>query len=169
MAIPGGMVEYGADGRSEALSATLRRELLEEAGGVKEGAVSEILPCIDFESMFAEDVSPELAPTMVEEIFKRGYKIYEGYSDDPRNTNNAWIETEVVLGRTFRLKTDGTVEFCRMVQKFVPIEGDTDVIKPRWVDMEDVLDESKTTLFAGHFNLLRLAYHTYHALCAFKL
>ena len=26
-------------------------------------------------------------------FFSNGHKIYESYSDDPRNTDNAWMET----------------------------------------------------------------------------
>ncbi|XP_060580659.1 transient receptor potential cation channel subfamily M member-like 2 isoform X2 [Ruditapes philippinarum] len=29
-------------------------------------------------------------------IWKKGVKIYEGYADDPRNTDNAWIETTAI-------------------------------------------------------------------------
>ena len=30
---------------------------------------------------------------LVEELFKTGKVVYEGYVDDPRNTDNAWLET----------------------------------------------------------------------------
>lgn len=29
----------------------------------------------------------------IDELFSHGEKIYEWYVDDPRNTDNAWIET----------------------------------------------------------------------------
>lgn len=29
----------------------------------------------------------------INELFSNGVKIYESYADDPRNTDNAWIET----------------------------------------------------------------------------
>ena len=29
----------------------------------------------------------------VKRLFSNGYKLYESYVDDPRNTDNAWMET----------------------------------------------------------------------------
>ena len=36
--------------------------------------------------------------TMLDELFdvKKGVPVYKGYVDDPRNTDNAWIETTAV-------------------------------------------------------------------------
>ena len=34
---------------------------------------------------------------MVDSFFKRGEEIYKGYVDDPRNTDNAWMETVAFL------------------------------------------------------------------------
>ena len=29
----------------------------------------------------------------IKKLFTNGYKLYESYVDDPRNTDNAWMET----------------------------------------------------------------------------
>ncbi len=34
--------------------------------------------------------------TSIEKLFSNGYKLYEYYVDDPRNTDNAWLETVAV-------------------------------------------------------------------------
>ncbi|XP_018018206.1 ADP-ribose pyrophosphatase, mitochondrial-like [Hyalella azteca] len=71
-AIPGGMVDPG-----EVVSATLRREFLEEA-------------------LNANDLSPEerqLRTQQISELFNKGVEVFSGYVDDPRNTDNAWMET----------------------------------------------------------------------------
>ena len=53
----------------EQVSETVKREFQEEAlrGGVDENHLKR--------------------------LFSNGYKLYESYVDDPRNTDNAWMET----------------------------------------------------------------------------
>jgi len=70
-AIPGGMVEYG-----DTVSHTLRKEFTEE---------TQNLPNIDKNQI----------ETLLNKVFNNGKLIYRGYIDDPRNTDNAWIETSV--------------------------------------------------------------------------
>lgn len=65
-AVPGGMVDPG-----EHVSQTLKREFAEEA--LDGGEVGD-------EERLAQ-------------AFKDGVEIYKGYVDDPRNTDNAWMET----------------------------------------------------------------------------
>uniref|UniRef100_A0A915BTA8 Nudix hydrolase domain-containing protein n=1 Tax=Parascaris univalens TaxID=6257 RepID=A0A915BTA8_PARUN len=65
-AIPGGMVDAG-----EKVSATLKREFTEEA---LKGVSS-----VEMESLWA-----------------KGVELFRGYVDDPRNTDNAWMETVVM-------------------------------------------------------------------------
>ncbi|CAD5121031.1 DgyrCDS9570 [Dimorphilus gyrociliatus] len=73
-AIPGGMVDPG-----EQVNVTLRREFGEEA-------------------MASLEVPPEERARIqqnVDELFRKGGDmIYKGYVDDPRNTDNAWMETD---------------------------------------------------------------------------
>lgn len=67
-AIPGGMVDSG-----EKVGQTLLREFTEEALN-----------------------SSEESGEMIKKFFENsGTEIYKGYVDDPRNTDNAWMETVV--------------------------------------------------------------------------
>ncbi|CAF3346898.1 unnamed protein product [Rotaria sp. Silwood2] len=63
-ALPGGMVDPG-----ENVSNTVMREFQEEA--LRDG----------------------LDENLIKRLFSKGYKLYESYVDDPRNTDNAWMET----------------------------------------------------------------------------
>eukprot|EP00047_Mylnosiga_fluctuans_P019451 m.82684 g.82684 ORF g.82684 m.82684 type:complete len:316 (-) comp8130_c0_seq2:126-1073(-) len=74
-AIPGGMVDAG-----DKVSVTLKREFGEEA----------------LNTMELSDAEKANAKAMVEELFKDGWLVYKGYVDDPRNTDNAWMETVAI-------------------------------------------------------------------------
>ncbi|CAF1138387.1 unnamed protein product [Rotaria sp. Silwood1] len=63
-ALPGGMVDPG-----ENVSNTVMREFQEEA--LRDG----------------------IDNNQIKRLFSNGYKLYESYVDDPRNTDNAWMET----------------------------------------------------------------------------
>ena len=69
-ALPGGMVDDG-----EHVSVTVRRESEEECGAIEDPQQR---------SNFMVDVA---------KLFEDGKKVYTGYVDDPRNTDNAWMET----------------------------------------------------------------------------
>lgn len=71
-AIPGGMVDPG-----ESVSRTLKREFSEEA----------------LNSLEASAERKALIKQQVDSAFENGTLIYRGYVDDPRNTDNAWMET----------------------------------------------------------------------------
>lgn len=71
-ALPGGMVEM-----DDTISETLRKEFCEEAL-CSENATQE---------------ERELVSERLEQLFSNGIAVYKGYVDDPRNTDNAWIET----------------------------------------------------------------------------
>ncbi|XP_046418873.1 ADP-ribose pyrophosphatase, mitochondrial [Neodiprion fabricii] len=71
-ALPGGMVDPG-----EVITSTLRREFMEEA----------------MNSLEKDEAQVEELKESLEEFFKKGDEVFKGYVDDPRNTDNAWIET----------------------------------------------------------------------------
>jgi len=74
-ALPGGMVESGGS-----VSTTLRKEFGEEA-----------LCSLEMSKDDAEKLKQ-----LIETSFENGIEIYKGYVDDPRNTDNAWMETTAV-------------------------------------------------------------------------
>lgn len=71
-AIPGGMVDPG-----EAVSRTLKREFGEEA----------------MNSLEASEAEKKEIEKHINQLFEGGTKLYAGYVDDPRNTDNSWMET----------------------------------------------------------------------------
>jgi ADP-ribose pyrophosphatase len=71
-AIPGGMVDPG-----ESVSLTLKREFGEEA--------------LNSEGVSAAEKAH--IEEQVATLFKGGVEVFAGYVDDPRNTDNAWMET----------------------------------------------------------------------------
>jgi ADP-ribose pyrophosphatase len=74
-AVPGGMVDAG-----DTVSLTLKKEFGEEA-----------LNSIEMDEEKKSQVRKSL-----DELFKHGTTLYKGYVDDPRNTDNAWMETVAV-------------------------------------------------------------------------
>lgn len=111
-AIPGGMVDPG-----EIVSATLKREFMEEA-------------------LSTSDESSEL----ISNFFNSGTEIYRGYVDDPRNTDNAWMETVAV---NFHDETG------ERVGKFELNAGD-DAAKVKWMDID-----RNVKLYASHSDMIR--------------
>ena len=74
-AIPGGMVEPG-----DTVSLTLKKEFGEEA----------------LNSLEASEEEKVAIQDQLNKLFQHGETVYEGYVDDPRNTDNAWMETVAV-------------------------------------------------------------------------
>jgi ADP-ribose pyrophosphatase len=105
-ALPGGMVDPG-----ENVSVTLRREFMEEA------------------------LNTNVSSTLITNFFAEGKEIYKGYVDDPRNTDNAWMETVAV---NFH---DQTGEY---VGGFQLTAGD-DAAKVKWMDINKSIK-----LYASH-------------------
>lgn len=110
-AIPGGMVDPG-----EKVSVTLKREFTEEA-----------LNC-------------GVEQTVLDNFFSNGTEIYEGYVDDPRNTDNAWMETAAM---NFHDDTGSEVGQLKL-------EAGDDAAKVKW----SVVDSS-TKLYASHSDIIR--------------
>lgn len=45
---------------------------------------------------FTEEALDGIDDNALEELWKNGVELYRGYVDDPRNTDNSWMETVVV-------------------------------------------------------------------------
>jgi|TARA_B100000524_G_scaffold130515_1_gene64579 ADP-ribose pyrophosphatase len=115
-AIPGGMVDPG-----EQVSETLQREFTEEAGNVSE----------------------EDAPTfkaLTEELFAEGAgrQVFRGYVDDPRNTDNAWMETTAMH---FHCKDE--------LGKLLMLHAGDDAAEVRWLEVGDH-EPDYCKLYASH-------------------
>jgi len=121
-AIPGGMVDPG-----EIINVTLKREFLEEALNSPGMNSSELVN--SFFSNFGE-------------------KIYSGYIDDPRNTDNAWMESVAV---NFH---DNTNEYVGMFK----LNAGDDAVKVQWLDIDKSMQ-----LYANHKDLLKIVVNKLNA------
>lgn len=120
-AIPGGMVDP-----NETVSATLMREFMEEA----------------LNSLEMDDAGRKVLQGSIKEFFRRGSEIYKGYVDDPRNTDNAWIETVAIH---FHDGEDNVIG--RLALK----AGD-DACNVRWMDLDKEIN-----LYANHGEFVKKA------------
>merc|ERR1712226_29721 len=120
-AIPGGMVDPG-----EAVSLTLKREFGEEALNTIEAS---------------EEEKAQLEQG-IEDIFAHGTEIYAGYVDDPRNTDNAWMETTA-----YNFHDDDGTTVGR-----VKLQAGDDAAKVRWQDID-----KDVKLYASHKDFVETA------------
>ncbi|XP_009930580.2 ADP-ribose pyrophosphatase, mitochondrial isoform X1 [Opisthocomus hoazin] len=120
-AIPGGMVDPG-----EKISATLKREFEEEA-----------LNSLQKSSEEKAELEKQLQKLFSQEHFV----VYKGYVDDPRNTDNAWMETEAV---NYHDETGETLDN-------LPLEAGDDAGMVKWVDINE-----KLKLYASHSYFIKL-------------
>ena len=74
----------------EHVSVTLKREFMEEA-----------TDCLG-----ANSANRAETETHLDKLFSGGDEIYKGYVDDPRNTDNAWMET---IAYNFHDENDGSL------------------------------------------------------------
>lgn len=127
-AIPGGMVDPG-----ETVSVTLLREFMEEA-----------LNFLDKNS-----VDRKLLQDSIKEFFAGGDEIYKGYVDDPRNTDNAWMETVAINFHD---------EDNSVVGKLALKAGD-DACNVRWMDVNHQIN-----LYANHSEFIKrtILHHNAH-------
>ncbi|KAL1440880.1 hypothetical protein MTO96_009051 [Rhipicephalus appendiculatus] len=117
-AIPGGMVDPG-----ELVSATLRREFSEEA----------------MNSLSLSEKDKHALEKSLELFFSKGIEVYKGYVDDPRNTDNAWMET---------VACNFHDDSGNITGKFTLEAGD-DAAKVKWTDINKEL-----RLYASHSDLV---------------
>lgn len=117
-AIPGGMVDPG-----EVVSSTFKREFLEEALSILDKTENE----------------KTAINNQLNEFFSDGKEIYKGYVDDPRNTDNAWMETVAMHFHDEPGETVGSLNFCA---------GD-DAIGVQWLDLNKSL-----LLYASHSSMI---------------
>ncbi|XP_047617600.1 ADP-ribose pyrophosphatase, mitochondrial-like [Phacochoerus africanus] len=109
----------------EKISTTLKREFGEEAMNSLQKPRAEI-----------QALEKQLRKLFSQEHFA----VYKGYVDDPRNMDNAWIETEAV---NYHDETG-------KVMDHLPPEAGDDAKEVRWVDIND-----KLKLYASHSQFIR--------------
>lgn len=120
-AIPGGMVDAG-----EQVSVTLQREFSEEA----------------LNSLSASPSEKAKIHERITKLFKSsGFQVYKGYVDDPRNTDNAWMETVAI---NFHDETGNSVSE-------LPLQAGDDAGQVKWVDVD-----SSVALYASHSHFLEI-------------
>ena len=118
-AIPGGMVDA-----RENVSVTLVREFTEEAGNIQ-----------DLEEKAKFD-------TMIDTLFANGIMVYRGYVDDPRNTDNAWMETTAFH---FHCSPD--------IATGLNLQPGDDAVKVRWLNVDET-DVRFRNLYASHKDMV---------------
>ncbi|KAM4632273.1 ADP-ribose pyrophosphatase, mitochondrial [Discoglossus pictus] len=119
-AIPGGMVDPG-----ELVTATLKREFCEEALNSLEKTGEENEAQKKIQSLFSQE----------------HLLIYRGYVDDPRNTDNSWMETQAVNYH------DETGHLLNQLT----LEAGDDAGKVQWVDVS-----SSCSLYANHASFMKI-------------
>ncbi|KAK7601392.1 hypothetical protein V9T40_008833 [Parthenolecanium corni] len=118
-AIPGGMVDCG-----EAVTESLKREFMEETLNIMNKS---------------EDEKVELEQ-LLKRFFSHGDTVYRGYVDDPRNTDNAWMETTAVHFHDEDNESVGAL----------PLEAGDDAVGVRWMDIDESLN-----LYASHTSFIK--------------
>lgn len=117
----------------ETVSRTLKREFLEEA---------------------TDSTNPEIAKKNQEvakkfdNFFKKGTQIYKGYVDDPRNTDNAWMETVV---QSFH-------DSKNVIFKNFDLKAGDDATNVDWLDIHDGIE-----LYATHKEFIQKVAEKYKA------
>lgn len=81
-------------------------------------------------------------------LFNMGEVIYKGYVDDPRNTDNAWMETVAV---NFHDENGNSVSQ-------LPLQAGDDAGSVRWMDIS-----SGMKLYANHISFLQKVAEMHHA------
>ncbi|KAK1135724.1 ADP-ribose pyrophosphatase, mitochondrial [Melipona bicolor] len=108
----------------ETISATLKREFMEEA----------------MNSLKKNKAEREKLEKSIRKFFEQGEEIYKGYVDDPRNTDNAWMET---VALNFHDQNNSVVGNIKL------IAGD-DARNVKWMDIDRNLN-----LYANHSEFIK--------------
>lgn len=112
-----GMVDAG-----EVVSHTVKREFYEEA----------------FNYLTLNESEKEILVKKLDDFFSRGELIYQGIVNDPRNTDNAWIETDVFNFHD----EDGD-------QMNIPLNPGDDATSAKWMEVSRSLN-----LYANHVDFI---------------
>jgi len=118
-AIPGGMVDPG-----ENVSVTVKREFTEEAGAI------------------ADEAEREEFLALTEELFSSGRQVYRGYVDDPRSTDNSWMET-----------TAFHFHCTPKIASKLPLKAGDDAGQVMWLDVS-MANETYRNLYGAHRALI---------------
>ena len=115
-AIPGGMVDAG-----ERVSQTVKREFMEEA--------------VNLQTVAEKKRENQ---QLLDDLFKQERVVYQGYVDDPRNTDHAWIETTA-----YHFHCD------KKVASLLTLEAGDDAQSVKWVNIAPDSDDYNN-LYASH-------------------
>lgn len=74
-----------------------------------------------------------------EKFFSNGDEVYKGYVDDPRNTDNAWMET---IAYNFHDESGEVVGQLKL-------QAGDDAVGVRWIDIDSTI-----RLYASHSNIV---------------
>ena len=107
----------------EKLSNTMKREFMEEALNSDDIAQEEL----------------EIYKNKLAKIFAEGVEVYRGYVDDPRNTDNAWMET---VAYNFHDEND--------LFKNITLKAGDDAKHVKWLDID-----SNLNLYANHKDFIQ--------------
>jgi len=118
-AIPGGMVDPGKNVFATEKEKLVKRKFMEKAGNVPQD-------------------QKENFKVLVSELFSLGDVVYSGCVDDPRNTDNAWMETTA-----FHFHCNENLG------KMLPLFAGDDVANVMWLDV-DVNNPKYDSLYASH-------------------
>ena len=151
-AIPGGMVDKGeskdsfiedAEKKLQGQDPVKVRQIIDGTRQVLEemGADRTLIAAL-------RELMEETGCVLKPEAVRRAVAKYRGFVDDPRNTDNAWMETGVWH---IHIEKEEDIAF--------QIEHDDEGLDTQWVPLEEILDPNSefylTKLFASHGKILQ--------------
>lgn len=124
----------------EKATSALKREFIEEAMNSNKGKTKKNTLRERKNLLNEEIISIFSAVTEMEKFFdENGVEVYSGYVDDPRNTDNAWMETTAY---NFHDESGD-------ILKNICFEAGDDAGKVKWLDINQNLE-----LYASHREIL---------------